>query len=138
MPRGTSETMPETTGDRLYMIRLACGGGARKPASLAVFAAFVEERTGAHYDPSTISLLERMEQTWRLADLETFASVDPRGRGPAWLAWGEQAEPATLPERDARPDYVIVAEKHGIPVHPGVPAKKTPRKSGAHHRRKSG
>ncbi len=79
----------ETPGTRLYLIRLACGDGLRKALSQAAFAKLVLDKTGAGYDPSTISLLERMGQGWTLDDLETFASVDPKQRGPAWLAWGE-------------------------------------------------
>ncbi len=105
VPRGTPSRMSgvndsagpaETPGTRLYLIRLACGDGLRRALSQAAFAKRVLDETGVWYDPSTISLLERMEQGWTLDDLQTFASVDPKGRGPAWLAWGDQggrAEP---------------------------------------------
>ncbi len=88
----------ETPGTRLYLIRLACGDGQRKPLSQAAFAKLVLDKRGVSYDPSTISLLERMEQGWTLDDLATFAAIDPKGRGPAWLAWGEQGgRPAEKP-----------------------------------------
>ncbi len=82
----------ETPGTRLYLIRLACGDGQRKPLSQAAFANLVLDKTGVWYDPSTISLLERMEQGWTLEDLDTFAAVDPKRRGPVWLAWGDDVE----------------------------------------------
>lgn len=78
----------DSAGQRLYLIRLACGDGRRKPLSLREFATYVEAATGAVYDHKTISLLERDQQGWRLKDVETFASVDPRARGAAWLAFG--------------------------------------------------
>jgi hypothetical protein len=76
----------ETPGARLYRIRLACGDGTRKPEPLDAFAERVRQATGAVYDPSTVSLLERMKQKWRLDDVRAFAAVDPLGRGEVWLS----------------------------------------------------
>lgn len=95
----------ETTGDRLYAIRLACGDGRRKAESQKDFSARVKKRTGVYYDPATISLLERMEQIWKLEDVEAFAAVDPLKREPAWLAFGAaptSGAPTTPPTGDAR------------------------------------
>lgn len=88
--------MTETTGHRLYLIRLACGDGVRKAEPLEAFAARVKRQTKAVYDPSTISLLERMKQNWRLDDAEAFAAVDPLRRGVGWLAFN--LPPEAVPE----------------------------------------
>lgn len=78
--------MAETSGQRLYMIRLACGDGLRKPEPLPEFAERVKRATGEMYHPSTISMLERMKQGWRLDDARAFAAVDPLKRGALWLS----------------------------------------------------
>lgn len=90
--------MEGTPGSRLYLIRLACGDGVRTAESLAEFAKRVKRRTKMDYDPSTISLLERMKQKWKLDDVHAFAAVDPLGRGEAWLALN--APPEARPEQD--------------------------------------
>lgn len=90
-----------TVGSRLYQIRLACGDGLRKAESLADFAKRVKRMTKADYDPSTISLLERMKQGWRLDDVKHFAAVDPLKRGEQWLAYNMPAEPRA---EDDHPD----------------------------------
>lgn len=81
----TSSTVGETPGSRLFKIRVACGT-ERKPESLRDFARRVFHQTGQSYDPTTISLLERMEQGWRLDDVRAFAAVDPLERGEVWLS----------------------------------------------------
>lgn len=73
-------------GKRLYLIRLACGDGVRTAEPMAAFAKRVKAATGKTYDQSTISLLERDMQKWRLEDARAFAAVDPLHRGPAWLS----------------------------------------------------
>lgn len=93
-PRVMSDTNEpdETPGDRLYEIRLACGVGRRKAEPMVAFVERVREATGVAYDPSTISLLERMMQGWTLDDVAAFAAVDPKGRGKVWLAFGKEGE----------------------------------------------
>jgi hypothetical protein len=83
----------ETAGKRLYQIRLALGDGSRSPEAMAAFADRVERLTGRRYDPSTISLLERDKQGWRIVDIRAFASVDPLKRGAAWLSALDQEPP---------------------------------------------
>ncbi len=84
--------MPQTTGDRLFLIRLACGDGFKSAEPIPEFSKRVEAATGRKYHDATISLLERMKQRWKLDDVDAFASVDPKDRGPAWLAWGDDVE----------------------------------------------
>lgn len=79
---------PETPGQRLFLIRLACGDGLRKPESMRDFADRVLRVTGADYEHSTIGMLERDIQGWRIKDVSAFAAVDPKKRGEAWLAFG--------------------------------------------------
>lgn len=81
---------PNTPGQRLFQIRLACGDGHRKPESLREFAERVEAVTGVSYDHKTISLLERDGQGWRLKDVHAFSAIDPLKRGEHWLAFGNQ------------------------------------------------
>jgi hypothetical protein len=116
VPRGTP-------GGRLYLIRLACGDGARKPESMASFAKRVEASTGKRYDPSAISLLERNEQGWRLVDVATFASIDPLMRGRTWLACFDLPEEQPAIVGTIQPDL-----PGGAPLEPVIPA---PRKGAA-------
>ena len=76
----------ETAGQRLYQVRLACGDGVRKPETMEAFAERVKAETGKVYDPSTVSLLERDMQRWKLEDVRAFAAVDPLKRGEVWLS----------------------------------------------------
>jgi hypothetical protein len=107
------------------MIRLACGDGHRKPESLREFAERVEAVTGVSYDHKTVGLLERDQQGWRLKDVEAFAAVDPKGRGGAWLAFGDEprAEPPQngegsppgprQPRPDPRPKVSLTSKAEG-------------------------
>lgn len=95
--------MVNTAGDRLYLIRLACGDGVRDAEPLDAFAKRVKAATGRNYSAMTVSLLERMKQKWRLEDVSAFAAVDPLGRGEAWLSgFGEPSNGARLDPRTAR------------------------------------
>jgi hypothetical protein len=94
--------MSETVGWRLFLIRAACGEGERDPESIAAFVKRVQRITGAKYQESTISLLERMKQKWRLVDVDNFARADPLRRGPVWLAYGDSASDVIDPEHDHR------------------------------------
>lgn len=88
-----------TIGQRLYLIRLACGDGVRRPEPAADFSARVERATGKRYDQATISRLETGGRNWLVEDVDAFAAVDPLTRGRAWLAgyaepnMGKDAEP---------------------------------------------
>lgn len=93
--------MAQTPGQRLYLIRLACGDGVRDPETIAVFIERVRKRTNRSYTANAISLLERMEQKWKLEDINNFAAVDPLKRSAAWLAWGDSPTPVLLdPTKD--------------------------------------
>jgi hypothetical protein len=83
----------DSPGKRLYLIRLACGDGSRTAEPLKAFADRVREATGQRYHATTLSLLERDEQGWRLDDINTLAMVDPKHRGASWLAFGDPARP---------------------------------------------
>lgn len=110
---------PETPGHRLYQIRLACGDGIRKPESMRDFAERVHTVTGADYEHSTIGMLERDLQGWRLKDVTAFAAVDPKKRGEAWLAFGNQPPIEVLPApgepRKPRPDPRATASASARP-----------------------
>lgn len=124
---------PETPGQRLFLIRLACGDGIRKPESMRDFADRVLHVTGVNFEHSTIGMLERDLQGWRLKDVKAFAAVDPKQRGEAWLAFGNQPsiEGPTLPPtgepRPPRPDPRVkrVAEP---PATASASGRKRPRK----------
>ncbi len=120
--------MTETVGDRLFLVRLAWGDGVRKPESLKSFSARVKRATKQHYDPMTLSLLERMKQTWKLEDVEAFVTVDRLKRTREWLAWGIEPEPAIRPtiRDEAGEDEVQIA---GFPKAP-----QKPRSSGGHRK----
>lgn len=90
MPEG------ETVIDRIVEIRVALGS-ARKPLPLRAFADLIEQTTGFRYDPSTLSRIETGEREIALPDVERIAAVDPKGRGPAWLAgWARGEDPPGL------------------------------------------
>lgn len=88
-----------TPGQRLYLIRLACGDGVREPETQEDFVARVKRRTKQAYSAMTLSNLERMKQRWKLEDVEAFAAVDPLNRGVGWLGFG--LPPEAIPEDDA-------------------------------------
>lgn len=101
-----------TPGARLYAIRLACGDGHRKAEPLEAFVARVKKETGAGYLPTTVSMLERDKQGWRLADAIAFATVDPLRRGASWLAFGEgQAVPMGGADFDPRTDRRLTEQE---------------------------
>ena len=107
--------MAETPGNRLYLIRLACGDGIRKAEPLRLFSERIKRETGEQYDPSTLSLLERDAQEWKVRDAEVLSRVDPKRRGDRWLAFG-------LPAVDVGP----VEDSHAEDVDPPAeqPAKR--------------
>lgn len=138
---------PSSPGERLYLVRLACGDGLRKAESMTEFVLRVARRTGEKYHPNAVSLLERNQQQWRLEDVRVFAAVDPLNRGEIWLSalseaasWPEveiktydpkPQELAGVAEADTRPDYLRVAEKHGGEVAKGSPERPTTAKPAA-------
>lgn len=101
--------MDETPGARLYQIRLACGDGVRKPESLRAFAERVFAATKRRYDPMAISLLERMEQGWKLDDVSALSVVDPLGRGAVWLS--ALSSPAGIETLDPSKDRKLTMQE---------------------------
>lgn len=102
--------MAETPGQRLYLIRLACGDGIRRAESLDDFSARIKRASGEVYDPATLSRLERGVQQWKLSDVETLARLDPLRRGRAWLATfdvSDEVPSRASPERLAEADAII-------------------------------
>lgn len=84
-----------TPGSRLFEIRLAYGDGVRTPEPLKAFSARVTRVTGELYHAATLSLLERMEQGWKLDDFNALAKLDKKQRGAPWLAFGIVVPDAT-------------------------------------------
>lgn len=101
----------ETAGDRLFLIRLARGDGRRRAESLADFVRHVLTATGEKYHPTTVSMLERNQQSWRLDDVRAFAAIDPLRRGEVWLSALRDA--AATPLRDPRKDQRISEQAVG-------------------------
>lgn len=89
-------------GKRLYAIRLQWGDGVRKAEPLATFAKRVKRVTGEHYDPTTLSLLERDVQKWKIEDAEILSQLDKEQRGKEWLAFGDMADDSEQKQRKVR------------------------------------
>lgn len=129
--------MSESTGDRLFQIRLACGDGTRKAEPLDAFAERVKRVAGVEYDPSTFSLLERMKQKWKLDDVTTLAAVDPKNRGPLWLAFGS-ASSAQPPLPDPALDRKLTEQEIARAVRQAEAERAATTKSAPKKRRKRG
>lgn len=93
--------MAETAGHRVYLVRLALGDGVRDPLPMRDFAARLARAGGKGYSASKVSDLETGKRRLSLNDATVIASVDPRTRGRAWLAWGDQGETARRQAADA-------------------------------------
>lgn len=81
----------EGVGERIFLVRAACGDGPKHPMSMKEFAELLTSRspTGRRYYDSTISLMENGQQRVTIDDVEVIAGVDPLHRGRAWLAWND-------------------------------------------------
>lgn len=90
----------DTPGKRAYSIRLALGDGWKVPLPMADFAALLSRRSGVRYDSSMVSRIESGDRKLTLDDVAVIASIDPKGRGRDWLAWGTNELPALDPEQD--------------------------------------
>lgn len=98
MPQsGSEQTSRKARGQRLYLIRLACGDGVKNPMFIDDFVALVERTTGHRYDPAAISRSENGKRDITVDDAIRFAAVDPKQRGKAWLAFGDD-EPLAVVE----------------------------------------
>ena len=76
-----------TVGQRVYLVRLACGDGVRKAMPMREFAQLV----GLHL--SRISDIENGKSKPGLDEVERLADGDPLKRGKAWLAgWDEDTK----------------------------------------------
>lgn len=83
----------DTIQQRLYVIRLALGGGVR-PMPFEEFAALILDRTDHSYDVSALSRMETGKRKISLEDVVAISQLDPRMRGAAWLAFGDDLTPA--------------------------------------------
>ncbi len=120
---------PGSPGERLYLVRLACGDGLRKAEAMTEFVVRVARRTGENYHPNAVSLLERNQQKWRLVDVRAFAAVDPVDRGEIWLSALSSA--STWPaQKPAKPVRDSVAEPV-VDQRSGKKPKPTKRASGS-------
>lgn len=117
----------ETPGDRLYLIRLARGDGRRRAESLVVFVRHVLAVTGEKYHPTTVSMLERNQQTWRLDDVRAFAAVDPLRRGEVWLSALSDAEERAQRTVDAPEEITGPGRDTQVGGFPPTPAPKQAR-----------
>ena len=88
----------ETVRHRVYAVRLALGDGWKNPLPGEAFAALVSKRMKRRYDSAMISRMENGARKISLDEVEAIAALDPKKRGPSWLAFGETAAPAQLPD----------------------------------------
>lgn len=77
-----------TVAQRVYLVRLACGDGIRKPMPMREFAELLTG-DGETVHPSRVSDIENEKSPPTLAEIERIAVVDPLKRGKSWLAWGD-------------------------------------------------
>lgn len=87
----------ETVRHRVYAVRLALGDGWKTPMSGEAFAALLSKRLKRRYDGAMISRMENGERKISLEEVEAMAALDPKGRGRAWLAFGEGSRPVSDP-----------------------------------------
>lgn len=92
----------DTIGKRLYRIRLDRGDGHRRPEPLAKFVQALREvaPTVKGFAESALSGWENDLSEPSVRQIAAIARLDPKGRGRAWLAWGD-AERSTAAERHA-------------------------------------
>lgn len=116
-------------GERVFLVRLACGDGVRRPMPLEQFAALVQRQTGEWFDPGTLSRIENGRRELAVHEVETFARVDPLRRGPAWLAFGETPRAGNhhVPIQDVAPE-VVVREPLAPAKSPAAQPKPRPRR----------
>lgn len=88
----------DTPAKRAYLVRLACGDGFKSPEPMAAFAVRLTRQKRGAWDSAKVSRVESGERKLTLDDVETYVRVDPLKRSPAWLAFGETAAPAPLPD----------------------------------------
>lgn len=88
--------MSETPGQRVYKIRLALGDGVKNPMTLKDFAALITRATKTVIDPSALSRLENGGRGLSIDDAHAIAAIDPKRRGPVWLAFGDAQTPPIM------------------------------------------
>lgn len=93
----------ETVRHRVYAVRLALGDGWKTPMSGEAFAALLSKRLKRRYDGAMISRMENGARKISLDEVEAIAALDPKKRGPSWLAFGETAAPARAELPDLEP-----------------------------------
>lgn len=104
--------MSDSVGDRVRAIREA--RGEKQPEFAAALTA-AARRLGITetYDNTMVSKMEVGRRDVGLIDAAVIASLDPSERGRSWLAWGDQAEQATVPKH--KPGERV--PKHDITPH---------------------
>ena len=113
----------ETVRHRVYAVRLALGDGWKTPMSGEAFAALLSKRLKRRYDGAMISRMENGERKISLEEVEAMAALDPKGRGRAWLAFGEEpdlTDPTTarrLTEEELDRADAAAAKKRGDGPH---------------------
>jgi hypothetical protein len=108
-------TVGETTvGQRVYLVRLACGDGVRKAMPMREFADLLSgEGEGETFHPSRLSDIENDKSPPSIEEIRRIAAVDPGHRGRAWLAWGiadegkSEAPPVRPPLRFEQPSDTV-------------------------------
>jgi hypothetical protein len=77
-----------TVGQRVYLVRLACGDGVRKAMPMREFADLLSQQGDAFY-ASRISDIENSISKPTIDEIDVIARVDPLKRGREWLGWGD-------------------------------------------------
>lgn len=105
-------TDTDTPEKRAYAIRLACGDGWKTPMPMAEFAALVKSKTrGVSFDAAKVSRIESGDQKMALSDIEAMAKIDPKKRGPAWLAFNTPAHGVSVGKTEVSGTDVTPATK---------------------------
>ena len=101
----------DTPAKRAYLIRLACGDGFKSPEPMAAFAVRLTRQKRGAWDSGKVSRVESGDRKLTLDDVDTYAAVDPLKRGKSWLAFGETAAPAQLPDLEPQISGVLSEEQ---------------------------
>jgi hypothetical protein len=88
---GQAKLAGTTVGQRVYLVRLACGDGVRKAMPMREFAELLTGE-GETFHASRISDIENDKTAPTLDEVDRIAAVDPLGRGRDWLGWGGQGD----------------------------------------------
>lgn len=107
---GRAKTVAGTTvGQRVYLVRLACGDGVRKAEPMREFAERLSDE-GRPFYASRISDIENDNSQPTLEEVDRIAAVDPLNRGRDWLGWGAG-------ETDGQSGYTTPRQIPKLPFH---------------------